>query len=109
MGGKLKLKCSHQPQSRKRRRSAKRSTAFARSPGRTWCVSEIGKDWSDEWAIFFRIVVTDDAAKNRLSDIRTKIVRGLARELDFPVLGVYPYHNFRSESEQALLREPAWA
>ena len=27
---------------------------------------EIGKDWSDEWAIFFRIVLTDDAAMMRL-------------------------------------------
>jgi hypothetical protein len=24
-------------------------------------------------------------------------------------MGVFPYHNFRSESEQASLREPAWA
>jgi hypothetical protein len=70
---------------------------------------EIGEDWSDQWAIFFRIVLTDDAAKRRLRDVRARVVRGLARQLDFPAMGVIPYHNFRSLSEQAALQEPAWA
>lgn len=70
---------------------------------------EIGKDWSDEWAIFFRIVLTDDAAKNRLLDAMNKVSASLRRQLDYPGLGVYVYHNFRSVSEQAVLREPAWA
>lgn len=70
---------------------------------------EIGEDWSGQWSIFFRFILTDEAAKNRLPDVRSKVVWGLARELDFPVLGVYPYHEFRSESEQARLQEPAWA
>jgi hypothetical protein len=70
---------------------------------------EIGKDWSGEWAIFFRVVLLDDAAKRRLREIVSKVVWGLARQLDFPAMGVFPYHNFRSVSEQAALKEPAWA
>ncbi len=70
---------------------------------------EIAEDWSGQWAIFFRVVLTDDAAGRRLRDIATKVVWELARQLDFPGMGVFPYHNFRSESEQAALREPAWA
>ena len=70
---------------------------------------EIGEDWSGQWAIFFRVVLTDEAAKHRLRDVATKVVGGLARHLDFPGMGVSPYHNFRSESEQATLQEPAWA
>jgi hypothetical protein len=70
---------------------------------------EIGQDWSDQWSIFFRIVLTDDAAKRRLRDIASKVVWELSREFNFTELGVSPYHNFRSESEQATLREPAWA
>jgi hypothetical protein len=70
---------------------------------------EIGEDWSGQWAIFFRIVLTDDAARRRLRETATKIEWGLARELDFPGMGVSPYHNFRSVSEQAMLQEPAWA
>ena len=70
---------------------------------------EFGEAWSGQWAIFFRIVLTDDAARRRLGDVRTSVVRGLAQQLDFPGLGVFPYHNFRSVSEQAMLQEPAWA
>jgi hypothetical protein len=70
---------------------------------------EIAEDWSGQWAIFFRIVLTDDAARERLREAADKIVWGLSRELDFPSMGVFPYHNFRSLSEQATLREPAWA
>jgi hypothetical protein len=70
---------------------------------------EIGEDWSGQWAIFFRVVLTDDAAKHRLRDVAARVVWGLARQLDFPSMGVFPYHNFRSVSEQAALQEPAWA
>ena len=70
---------------------------------------EIGEDWSGQWSIFFRVVLTDDAAKRRLRDVANKIVWGLARQLDFPGMGVGPYHNFRSVSEQEALQEPAWA
>jgi len=70
---------------------------------------QIGEDWSGQWAIFFRIVLTDDAARHRLRDVATRVVWELARQLDFPGMGVFPYHNFRSVSEQSMLQEPAWA
>ena len=70
---------------------------------------EIGEDWSGQWAIFFRVVLTDDAARHHLRDVATKVIWGLANHLDFPGMGVFPYHNFRSVSEQAALQEPAWA
>jgi hypothetical protein len=70
---------------------------------------EIGEDWSGQWAIFFRILLTDDAARRRLRDVATKVVWELARQLDFPGMGVFPYHNFRSVSEQSMLQEPTWA
>ncbi len=70
---------------------------------------EIGEDWSGQWAIFFRVVLNDEAARRRLRDVAGKVIWGLANELDFPGMGVFPYHNFRSVSEQATLQEPAWA
>ena len=70
---------------------------------------DIGEDWTGQWAIFFRIVLTDDAARKRLRELANKVVWELARQLDFPEMGVFPYHNFRSVSEQAELREEAWA
>jgi hypothetical protein len=70
---------------------------------------EIGEDWSGQWAIFFRVVLSDDAARSHLRDVATRVVWELAQQLDFPGMGVFPYHNFRSQSEQATLQEPAWA
>ncbi len=70
---------------------------------------EIGQDWSDQWSIFFRIVLRDDAVGKRIGESRQKVVQALARRLDFRVMGVFAYHNFRSESEQARLREEDWA
>jgi hypothetical protein len=70
---------------------------------------DIGEDWSGQWAIFFRVVLTDEAAKHRLREVASNVVWGLARQLDFTAMGVFPYHNFRSVSEQGALQEPAWA
>jgi hypothetical protein len=70
---------------------------------------EIGEDWSGQWAIFFRIVLSDEAAKHRLCEVANNVELHLAERLDFQELGVFPYHNFRSDSEQAALREEAWA
>ncbi len=70
---------------------------------------EIGQDWSGQWAIFFRVLLSDDASKKRLREVATRVVWRLADRLDFPALGVFPYHNFRSVSEQAVLQEEAWA
>ncbi|MEP7362935.1 MAG: hypothetical protein ABI972_06735 [Acidobacteriota bacterium] len=70
---------------------------------------EIATDWSGDWALYFRIVLSDDASKYRLRDVATKVESQLAERLDLPALGMFAYHNFRSESEQAVLKEEAWA
>jgi hypothetical protein len=70
---------------------------------------EIGQNWSGQWAIFFRVLLSDEAGKRRLRSVATQVVWRLADRLDFSTLGVFPYHNFRSVSEQAVLREEAWA
>jgi len=70
---------------------------------------EIGKDWSGDWAIFFRVVLSDEAGAERLREVATNVVSRLAERLDFPSMGVFPYHNFRSVSEQEAIREEAWA
>jgi hypothetical protein len=64
---------------------------------------DIDQDWSGDWAIFFRVVLSDEASNMpRLREIRSAVVSRLAERLDFS-------SNFRSVSEQAALREEAWA
>jgi len=71
---------------------------------------DIGQDWSGDWAIFFRVVLSDDASKvPRLHKITREVVQRLEDRLDFSSMGLFAYHNFRSVSEQAVLREEAWA
>jgi hypothetical protein len=70
---------------------------------------EIATDWSGDWAIYFRVVLSDEASQQRLRDIATKVVGRLADRLDFQALDLFPYHHFRNESEQAVLRDAAWA
>jgi len=70
---------------------------------------DLGRDWSGDQAIYFRILLSDEASKARLRQVTTEVVRGLADRLDFAAMGLFAYHNFRSVSEQADLREEAWA
>jgi hypothetical protein len=70
---------------------------------------EIAKAWDDSWGIFFRVLLTDQASKGRkLRDVYTRVVWRMSEKLDLPAIGLFPYFDFRSESEQAQHPEPAW-
>lgn len=71
---------------------------------------DFGQDWTGDPSIFFRIVITDDAANRpRLNETANAIALILMREVKAEEQGLHPYFNFRSASEQATLKEPAWA
>jgi hypothetical protein len=70
---------------------------------------DIALDWSGQWAIFFRVLLSDEASSRRLREITTQVVWRMSERLDLPNLGLFPYFDFRSESEQAALNEPEWA
>jgi hypothetical protein len=70
---------------------------------------EIGENWYGDWAIFFRSLLSDEAAEHRLHEVAKKVKQLLAERLDFPGLGLYAYYNVRSVSEQAALRDREWA
>jgi len=70
---------------------------------------DIRPDWDGDRAIYFRILLTDEAAEQRLNEIATNVVRRLANRFDFLALGLIPYHKFSSVSEQAAVRRAdAW-
>jgi hypothetical protein len=79
------------------------------SPSVRYIRYNIAHDWSGQWAIFFRVVLSDDASRNRLREITTQVVWRMSEGLDLPNLGLFPYFDFRSESEQAALNEAEWA
>jgi hypothetical protein len=70
---------------------------------------DIGPDWSGDWAIFFRVLVSDEASERRLRELAKQVVSHLEERLDFRSMGVFAYYNFRTVSEQDALQEEAWA
>jgi hypothetical protein len=71
---------------------------------------DIAQDWSGDLAIFFRVLLSDEASERaHLRDITGLVEEHLDRHLNFVSLGLQAYFNFRSQSEQARMLEPAWA
>jgi len=71
---------------------------------------DIGQDWSGQWAIFFHVLLSDDASEPKnLREIAPRVVWRMSARLDLPGLGLFPYFNFRSKAEQALVEDLAWA
>ncbi|MEO5923922.1 MAG: hypothetical protein ABIR70_08860 [Bryobacteraceae bacterium] len=70
----------------------------------------LGEDSSGDPAIYFRVLLSDAASKPaRLGDVARRVRSMIVDELDpFNNWGVYPYVRFRSESEQALMKDPDW-
>ena len=70
---------------------------------------DVGEDWSGDWGIFFRVVLSDDASRSDLHQVTSDVARMMTELVDFNAMGVIPYFNFRSQSELSEFREPAWA
>jgi hypothetical protein len=69
----------------------------------------LGEDWSGDPAVSFRIVLSDSASKpGRLSGVTRRVTEKLVSAVQPAELGLLPYYNYRSASEQAQLKEEAW-
>jgi hypothetical protein len=71
----------------------------------------IGEDWSGAPAIYFRVLLSDAASEPAgLRDMTLRIKAVIEQVVDpWSSWQLVPHFNFRSESEQAVLQEPAWA
>jgi hypothetical protein len=66
-------------------------------------------DWSGDPAIYFRIVLSDEASRrDKLADIAARIQSALTDDLRLNESDYNPYFNFRSKSEVDKLKEPDW-
>ena len=69
----------------------------------------VGTDWTGEQSIFFRIILSDAVSRlERLRKIAQRVESKLLKEVKAEDLGLQTYFNFRSLSEQAELKDPAW-
>jgi hypothetical protein len=80
------------------------------APDVQWIRYSIDSDWSGDQAIFFRIMLSDEAARrSRIRPLTRRVEAALAEQVD-PVAHDYLfYYNYRSRSEQARIKEPAWS
>lgn len=70
----------------------------------------IDPDWSDDWAIFFRVLLTDDASsEERRPEVIRRVRERLMSDPEIAESGLLHYFNFRNEAEQKILQEKAWS
>ena len=67
----------------------------------------IAQDWDGDWAIYFRVLLSDKAL-TKLGEVTSKVESLLDRRLDPLSMGLFSYFNYRTVSEQADLREESW-
>ena len=69
-----------------------------------------GEDWDGDPAIFFRVVLSDDAARDeRLGEITALISKQMSDELELTTFERIPYFRFRSKAEEDKMKSPEWA
>ena len=67
------------------------------------------EDWTGRESLFFKIILSDAAAEPKgLGEVIQRIERRIKKEIKADELIFFPYFNYRSESEQAELRELSW-
>jgi hypothetical protein len=71
----------------------------------------IGSDHDGDPSIYFRIVISDSAARRESIGTSTQRITNYLNNQLQPLgnWGLIPYFSFRSESEQATRHEPEWS
>jgi hypothetical protein len=60
-------------------------------------------------SLFFRIVISDAVSTPaKLRETTQRIIARVLHDIKAEELGLQTYFNFRSKSEQAMLKDPAW-
>jgi len=71
--------------------------------------SNVAPDWSEHPAIYIRVLLADDASRgDRPADVTGRVRTKLFDEFGLASLDHIPYFHFRSQSEQARLKDAAW-
>lgn len=71
----------------------------------------LGTDWNGNDAVFFQVVLADNAIpRNDLLAFTKRISRSIITELNpNEEWGVWPYFDFITQSELARMKQPTWA
>ncbi len=71
--------------------------------------ANVDKDWAGRPAAFFKVILSDAATqRDQLRHVVQAVRNRIDDEFRFDWTEIFPFVDFRSESEQAKLREEAW-
>ncbi len=69
----------------------------------------VTENWDGDPAVYFRVVLSDQAAAGAARREAIRSVRAAVRdELNLAEWGYFPYFNFRGVTEQSEVGDPAW-
>jgi hypothetical protein len=69
-----------------------------------------GDDWTGDPSVFFKIVLSNDASREKnLSQVAQRVTQTLRNEIKLEESGLHFYFKFRSLSETTELKDAAWA
>ena len=72
--------------------------------------SNFGEDWMGNPALFFRVLLSDEASKDEnLHPTARRVYQLMDERMDALDLNVHSHFNFRSLSEQRNLKDTDWA
>jgi hypothetical protein len=70
---------------------------------------DIAPDWDGDMSLYFRVLLSDEATSEEMRPVIGRRARlAIGDRVGSAMLGLFPYLNFRSESELAAHPEPGW-
>jgi hypothetical protein len=70
---------------------------------------DVDSDWIGNPSLFFKVILTDRASRpEKLREVTQRVTRKITNEAKTDQTGLHAYFSFRSRSEQAKLKDPAW-
>lgn len=68
----------------------------------------LGTDWDGESAVFFQVILADGTPRAQLLNLTKQLSQTIVQQVQpLEEWGVLPYFDFRTQSEQARIKEPA--
>jgi len=69
---------------------------------------DIGHDWAESPAIYFRVILSDEVTREQLWEVTERVRQKLRDDLGLDALEHISYFKFRGYGEQAELQDKAW-
>jgi hypothetical protein len=71
---------------------------------------QIAQDWTGDWAVFFKVMLSDRGANKRNRHrVTSRVIWLMSANLNLPELGMFPHFDFLSPTEHGKFSDSNWA